>query len=559
MNVMRIIEAGSVNEMVKSVLSDLQHNGKRVESRNGGCVSVKNRYLQIDNPRLRHLSLVGRKYNIYAMMAETFWVLAGDDRIGPYLEYFLPRAPDYSDDGITWRGGYGPRIFGNDQVQNIMDIFAKEGPSSRRAVMSIYEPSKDSYESLKTVYGLEASRDIPCNLMLHFFTEHDDTSTLNMRVIQRSGDCFVGDTKIKLFSGKSKSIEQLLEDGYTDEYVYSCSPDGKVIPGKIEKIWSKGLVNELVRVTLDNGKTFTCTPDHLIMLRDGSYTAASELSEGASLMPLYDRVGDEGYVEYLDNYDLSYKKRYSLVRNTVLAAQESAAYDRALREIEEGVSARKIVHTHHADFNKTNDNPSNLECLTVSEHYGKHNTIWDTTHELYNSEEFSAARDKMYCVLKQGTKTRNSSPEGRDLNSQIMTDVNHKMWSNPEFRERMKPVQAENGRMAMSKLWGDKEFREGAAARASVRMSSINSTTNSERNKDKTFKMRQAYGRARKVLEALREEGLSLCEESYNKFKHVSRFAPSWADLVSVTASLGTPVNHKVSKVEFLTNGETEY
>lgn len=58
MNVMRIIEAGSVNEMVKSVLSDLQHNGKRVESRNGGCVSVKNRYLQIDNPRLRHLSLL---------------------------------------------------------------------------------------------------------------------------------------------------------------------------------------------------------------------------------------------------------------------------------------------------------------------------------------------------------------------------------------------------------------------------------------------------------------------------------------------------------------------
>lgn len=199
MNVMRIIEAGSVNEMVKSVLSDLQHNGKRVESRNGGCVSVKNRYLQIDNPRLRHLSLVGRKYNIYAMMAETFWVLAGDDRIGPYLEYFLPRAPDYSDDGITWRGGYGPRIFGNDQVQNIMDIFAKEGPSSRRAVMSIYEPSKDTYKSLSDVYGLEKSKDIPCNLMLHFFTEHDATDTLNMRVMQRSGDILWGLGSINMF------------------------------------------------------------------------------------------------------------------------------------------------------------------------------------------------------------------------------------------------------------------------------------------------------------------------------------------------------------------------
>jgi DNA gyrase subunit B len=39
-------------------------------------------------------------------------------------------------------------------------------------------------------------------------------------------------------------------------------------------------------LTLDNGETLTCTPDHRFMLRDGSYKAAAQLAANDTLMPL---------------------------------------------------------------------------------------------------------------------------------------------------------------------------------------------------------------------------------------------------------------------------------
>ncbi|TAF57780.1 MAG: DNA topoisomerase (ATP-hydrolyzing) subunit B [Oscillatoriales cyanobacterium] len=43
---------------------------------------------------------------------------------------------------------------------------------------------------------------------------------------------------------------------------------------------------EVIKLTLDNGETITCTPDHPFMLRDGTYKAAAMLTPDDSLMPL---------------------------------------------------------------------------------------------------------------------------------------------------------------------------------------------------------------------------------------------------------------------------------
>ena len=50
---------------------------------------------------------------------------------------------------------------------------------------------------------------------------------------------------------------------------------------------------EVISVTLDNGETIICTPDHRFMLRDGSYKAAAELTPDDSLMPLYRKISDK--------------------------------------------------------------------------------------------------------------------------------------------------------------------------------------------------------------------------------------------------------------------------
>jgi thymidylate synthase len=143
------------------------------------------------------LGLVGRNNNIFATIAETFWVFAGDDKVDPFLSFFLPRASDFSDDGKIWRGGYGPRLFKYNQLDDVIEQFRNEGIFTRRAVLYIGTPELDTKESLKEVYGLDGTKDRPCNTMCDFFVTPD--KKLHMNVKSRSGDLLWGFGSINIF------------------------------------------------------------------------------------------------------------------------------------------------------------------------------------------------------------------------------------------------------------------------------------------------------------------------------------------------------------------------
>src|SRR2546423_1477921 len=68
---------------------------------------LRNRITAIARPLERCLFLPGRGNNVFAQIAETFWVISGRNDL-PWLTRYLPKAPDFSDDeGMTWRGAYG--------------------------------------------------------------------------------------------------------------------------------------------------------------------------------------------------------------------------------------------------------------------------------------------------------------------------------------------------------------------------------------------------------------------------------------------------------------------
>ena len=176
----QIIKGKSLNEVthkaIKSVLSD----GVKSDSRNGEVTYLNNVIIEISNPMDRHLNLEGRNNNIYATIAELFWIMSGRDTIDPFLSFFLPRAKDYSDDGETWRGGYGPRLYMDDQLQNAIEVFKTDGLDTRRSIISIYDSGLDSGVS---------SKDIPCNNLIHFFVVDNK---LSMNVVSRSSDAIWG-------------------------------------------------------------------------------------------------------------------------------------------------------------------------------------------------------------------------------------------------------------------------------------------------------------------------------------------------------------------------------
>ncbi|MDW1463181.1 thymidylate synthase [Vibrio sp. YT-16] len=224
---MHVVYGETINDVIVKVLEKVLTEGVNVSTRNGDAVSLYDVSMILQNPRSRHLSLVGRKNNIFSTFAETMWVLAGDNRIKPYLTFFLPRAPEYSDDGITWRAAYGERLYAYRQLDNVIELFKEEGIFTRRAVISLYMPERDTRESLKTVYNLNNSLDIPCNNLIHFFITPD--KKLNIKIIQRSGDLIFGVSNINIFEFSllqemvlyilQREVDSQLELGYLHQSV----------------------------------------------------------------------------------------------------------------------------------------------------------------------------------------------------------------------------------------------------------------------------------------------------------------------------------------------------
>lgn len=172
--------------------------------------------------------------------------------------------------------------------------------------------------------------------------------------------CLRGNTDILLLNGKKVTVEDMFnnKDSYIGAGIMACNADGSLQPTRISNIMLTKPSTDFIRIHLDNGEYVDVTNDHKMMLRDGRYILAEDLAVGDSLMPYYDYVKD-GRRYVLDNKDGKYKPQY-----------------RVVAENEQTIPASYQVH--HKDTIKINDDFTNLEVLSVKEHYAKHE---NTLHE----------------------------------------------------------------------------------------------------------------------------------------------------------------------------------
>lgn len=176
-----------INQAAPMLLQRLREDGNHIESRAGSTTELTHVGITLTQPWKRELLLPTRRHSIAAQIAETVWVLSGRDDVR-WLERYLPRAKDFSDNGLTWRGAYGPRLRrweGRDQLQHIFQML-KANPFDRRAVAAIYDPSTD----------MEPGKDIPCNDFLNFSIRD---SKLDLHVFVRSNDVWWGLSGINAF------------------------------------------------------------------------------------------------------------------------------------------------------------------------------------------------------------------------------------------------------------------------------------------------------------------------------------------------------------------------
>ena len=184
------------------------------------------------------------------------------------------------------------------------------------------------------------------------YLQHD---THTGKLDHPANGCFTGDTKVQLTDGRQLTMEELvLEQEYKTNWVYTVNEETlRIEPKRILKAHQTKLAKRLVKIVLDNNTEIICTPEHLFMLRDGTYAEAQSLTSGTSLMPLYHEYRDP---DYHSLYQPAYET-WELEYHAFCPGWKP--------------QCGKVVH--HRNFKKYDNTPTNLGLVTQGEHTHIHN------------------------------------------------------------------------------------------------------------------------------------------------------------------------------------------
>ncbi|HEY9206845.1 MAG TPA: DNA topoisomerase (ATP-hydrolyzing) subunit B [Candidatus Methanoperedens sp.] len=243
-----------------------------------------------------------------------------------------------------------------------------------------------------------------------------------------AGGCFSGDTLVALADGRALSFKEIVAEHAMgkENFCYTIRSDGTI---GLESIINPRMTRakaEVIKVTLDTGEHIICTPDHNFMLREGCFKQAKNLTTNDSLMPLYRKLSDVNEPGItIEGYDMVWNPRSESWLFTHLLADW---YNRwhGVYALNDG------EHCHHADFNKLNNNPTNIQRLSSEDHLELHRKhVGKTLHrqdviekcrKIRRSEEFRAMMS-----------TRMQQPQTR----QILSENAKGQWENEAYKAYM--------------------------------------------------------------------------------------------------------------------------
>ena len=411
-----------------------------------------------------------------------------------------------------------------------------------------------------------------------------------------AGGCFVGETKVALADGRHLNFFELIaeEQAGKQNFCYTIRKDGKIGIEKITNVRRTKQNAEVIKVVLDNGEETICTPDHKFMLRDGSFKEAENLTSNDSLMPLYRKLSDskeKGIT--IEGYEMVWDAKSDSWLFTHLVSDWYNRWQKVYRK-EAG------EHCHHIDFNKLNNNPTNLIRLSKDEHLKIHRQqVSKTLHreeviekcrQIRRSEEF---KTKMSARMKQPETRRilseqakeqwrnkdyknymvekwldfyNSNEEYRQKNNEKLNEIQKEYWSKEENRLAQSekthkfyekhPEAKETLSQIAKEQWKDKDLLEWRRKKTSKQW------TDEFRAKRKAALDKTYYAKTLSVLKQIEIENSGIDIEKYQKRRlelkdksllRFDKFCERYfaGDASKVTETVAN-YNHRVVKIERL-------
>ncbi|QVQ53374.1 thymidylate synthase [Spiractinospora alimapuensis] len=174
------VRGDSANELFAAAVSAVSWHGASTAPRGLETSEVLGAHLCLTQPRRRLVELAPvRVVNPAFAAAEAIWILSGSD--AAWIYDYNDRLRDFADEGVLL-GAYGPRLRrwnGRlDQLERVRDLLCRD-PQTRRAVIQLYDPGRDSSEH----------KDVPCTLGFRFYLRD---GRLQMHTTMRSQDLWLG-------------------------------------------------------------------------------------------------------------------------------------------------------------------------------------------------------------------------------------------------------------------------------------------------------------------------------------------------------------------------------
>lgn len=206
------------------------------------------------------------------------------------------------------------------------------------------------------------------------------------------GGCFAMNTQVSLLDGRELSIADIRDEMAAGKelWTYSCEPKtGAIVPGLISWAGVTQKSAKVMRLTLDNGETITCTPDHKFPIYGSEQKMAGDFVIGESLIPLYRKkepvaYGKNTYEQVFDNATKTWVFTHRLVadylKDTVVGYKVHDA----------NVSDGKYQVRHHVDYNRYNNDPNNLVWMNSKDHVKYHS---DSVHLMNEHNKYVREND----------------------------------------------------------------------------------------------------------------------------------------------------------------------
>jgi hypothetical protein len=235
--------------------------------------------------------------------------------------------------------------------------------------------------------------------------------------------CLSMDTRIPLLDGRVLTLKEMQteHEAGKEMWVYSCDPiTGKFAPGLVSSAGITKFDQNVMKLTLDNGETITCTLDHKFPVWNKGKVEARDLIVGDSMIPFYTRNevihgSKSPYQQIFENAS----KKWKFTHREVSTWKDLQGIDNEYVAFKDELNKNTV---HHKDYNRFNNLPTNLTRMSRDDNFEYRN------HKITNIEFLTETMDvgtlgidkeEIYhnyhtFALESGIYTCNSTGEIRD-------------------------------------------------------------------------------------------------------------------------------------------------